>query len=83
MVLNARNGRQYADVGSDGWLIRARRRVVLSTRPGSPASLSRAALFVGDSVQDMSLIPFEADPGHVRGFGVHTGEISCIGYTGI
>lgn len=63
-------------------LIRARHRVVLSTRPGSPASLSRAALFVGDIIQGMSLIPFEADPGHVRGFGVHTGEISYIGYTG-
>ena len=82
MALDARNGRQYADVGSDGSDDPSASPGRPIDTPGSPASLSRAALFAGDIVQGMSLIPFEADPGHVRGFGVYTGEISCIGYTG-
>ena len=85
VALNARTGRQYADFGADG-------AVDLSASLGRPVDRARFThsqplaiagdtVIVGSIVQDTSLLFREADPGHVRGFDVRTGEMKWIFHT--
>ena len=85
IALDARTGRQYADFGADG-------AVDLSASLGRPIDRSRFThsqplavagdtVIVGSIVQDTSLTRREADPGHVRGFDVRTGERKWIFHT--
>ena len=85
VALDARTGRQYADFGADG-------AVDLSASLGRPIDRSRFThsqplaiagdtVIVGSIVQDTSLTRREADPGHVRGFDVRTGERKWIFHT--
>ena len=85
VALNARTGEQYADFGADG-------AVDLSASLGRPIDRSRFThsqplavagdtVIVGSIVQDTSLTRREADPGHVRGFDVRTGERKWIFHT--
>ena len=85
VALNAETGTLYPEFGVDGW-------VDLSTSLGREIDRSRMThsqplaivgdtVVVGSIVQDTFLTRREANPGHVRGFDVRSGEMKWIFHT--